>query len=200
MKNRTALITLVILFITINSVAQKKESFTDSRDGKTYRSVKIGKQIWMAENLAFNSGDSGCFAHSYDTNNVATYGYLYTWETSKNVCPAGWHLPSNDEWATLVEYSGGEFEAGGKMKEPGTTRWVSPNNGATNKSAFTALAASKREKFKEFNKIGVVGNWWSSTEWGPYMSYFMRLYSNSIETFKLYDSKTNGYSVRCLKD
>lgn len=191
--------TLAILFFAMHSVAQKKETFTDPRDGKTYKTVKIGTQTWMAENLAFKT-DSGCFAHSYDTNNVATYGYLYEWETAKNVCPAGWHLPGNEEWATLVEYLGGEYEAGGKMKEEGTTHWASPNNGATNKSGFTALAGSNRGKFKEFNKIGIVGDWWSSTEWGPYMSYFMRLYYSSIETFKLNDSKTHGYSVRCIKD
>jgi uncharacterized protein (TIGR02145 family) len=118
MKNRSFLLTLAIVFIALSSLAQEAGTFTDPRDGKTYNTIKIGTQTWMAENLAYKAGN-GCWAYDDNPENVAKYGYLYYYETAKTVCPEGWHLPGDMEWNILVKYLGGDKVAGGKLKENG---------------------------------------------------------------------------------
>lgn len=158
------------LIIAISSVAQEKGTFTDSRDGKKYKTVKIGTQTWMAENLAFKA-DSGCWAYDNNQNNVATYGYLYDAETAIIACPSGWHLPSDAELTTLINYLGGEDVAGYKLKETGTSHWKStekeifPTRAVmTNESGFTALPGGSRTYYGYFRELGTTGIWWSSTE------------------------------------
>ena len=106
---------------------------------------------------------------AYDGNesNVATYGRLYTWYAvtdSRNVCPTGWHVPTDAEWTTLTTFLGGENVAGGKLKETGTTHWTTPNTGATNETGFTALPSGYRYIDGTFLTIFSMGIWWSSTE------------------------------------
>ena len=84
--------------------SQDKGNFNDERDGKEYKWVKIGDQIWMAENLAFKIDTGGCWAYDNNKNYVSTYGYLYNWWTAKAAAPSGWHLPSDDEWTHLEDY------------------------------------------------------------------------------------------------
>jgi uncharacterized protein (TIGR02145 family) len=122
MRNKSLLLTVLILNIAMCSMAQVAGTFKDSRDGKTYKTVKIGTQTWMANNLAFKAS-SGCCAYDNNKSNAAIYGYLYSWETAKNVCPTGWHLPSMAEWTTLIDYEGGET-AGNKLKEAGSKHWA----------------------------------------------------------------------------
>ena len=161
MRNKSLLMTFVILNIAMCSIAQVAGTFKDSRDGKTYKTAKIGAQTWMAENLAFKAGN-GCVAYDNNKTNAATYGYLYDWETAKKVCPAGWHLPSKAEWVTLTTYSGGEKTAGNKLKEAGSKHWASPNEGATNANGFTALPGGGRQEDGQFTNIKIYGNWWTS--------------------------------------
>jgi uncharacterized protein (TIGR02145 family) len=127
------------------------KSFTDARDNRTYNTVCIGSKIWMAENLAYNAPGSKCFNET--GSNCNTYGRLYDWTTVmqgesssnanpsgvKGICPDGWHLPSQAEWAEMIDYLGGDTIAGGKLKA--TELWLSPNLGATNSSGFRALPA-----------------------------------------------------------
>jgi uncharacterized protein (TIGR02145 family) len=107
--------------------AQTIGTFTDSRDGKVYKTVKIGDQVWMAENLAYKPTSGNSLKYESEADYTAVYGYLYDWKTAMKVCPKGWRLPTDDEWAELSEYLGGEKIAGGKLKETGTTHWKSPN-------------------------------------------------------------------------
>lgn len=144
MKTKSFLTTIVILAISFCLVAQPTGTFTDPRDGKVYKTVKIGTQTWMAENLDFKA-ESGCWAYNNDQNNVKTYGYLYNWKTAKKVCPSGWHLPSKDEWSALLTYFGGEESAGDKLKEAGTVHWQKPVSAATNESGFTAIPGGFRK-------------------------------------------------------
>ena len=90
--------------------------FTDPRDGQTYKTVKIGDQIWLAENLNYDPAAGNSWCYEDDTANCAVYGRLYDWETAKTACPAGWHLPSEDEWDQLIAFLGGEAAAGGKIR------------------------------------------------------------------------------------
>jgi len=136
-------------------------SFKDVRDGKTYITIKIGTQTWLAENLAYKPSSGNFWAYDNNSSYVVKYGYLYDWETAKKVCPVGWHLPSVEEWTTLANYLGGEKIAGGKMKA--TIGWQYDENGnATNESGFTALPAAYRDA-GTFQDLGWRTNFWTST-------------------------------------
>jgi uncharacterized protein (TIGR02145 family) len=197
MKKLSILLIIGIVVPTMLLIGCKKDEesdettgeFTDSRDGQVYKWVKIGNQVWMAENLNYETPNSWW----YDNNsaNGDIYGRLYTWaaamngESSSNsvpsgvqgVCPDGWHLPSDAEWTVLTDYLGGESVAGGKMKEAGTVHWNSPNTGATNSSGFTALPGGLSYTSGDFNYLGSIGHWWSATEssstnaWGRTLRY-----------------------------
>jgi uncharacterized protein (TIGR02145 family) len=157
-------------------------------DGNVYKTIQIGSQTWMAENLKttkFSDGTSipnvtdlsvwdaltspgYCWCLNNASTYKAVYGALYNWYTvnTGKICPAGWHVPSYDEWNILSTFLGGLDVAGGKLKETGTTHWQSPNEGATNESGFTALPGSMRDVTADFgsgDEIGIYGNWWSST-------------------------------------
>ena len=95
----------------------QSSSFVDSRDGKEYKTIKIGEQVWMAENLAYKPYSGKYWAYDNDNSNLEKFGYLYDWETACNVCPNGWHLPNDNEWIELTEYLGGKEVAGTMMKE-----------------------------------------------------------------------------------
>jgi uncharacterized protein (TIGR02145 family) len=147
----------------------------DSRDNEQYKTVKIGNQIWMAENLRstkFNDGTAIPFIEDKKTWRKLTvpaycvydndmdkhkmiYGNLYNWYVVNmgKLCPAGWHVPTHDEWTALSVYLGGESVAGGKLKETGTIHWKSSNDGATNESGFTALPGGIRNLYGNFVNI-----------------------------------------------
>jgi uncharacterized protein (TIGR02145 family) len=123
-------------------------------DGNVYKTVKIGGQWWMAENLRVTKDPEGnpirSFVYNNDDRMASTYGRLYTWQAMMNgssspetqgIAPAGWHIPSLEEWQTLIDYLGGSEVAGGKMKETGLEHWAAPNAGATNSSGLTLVAA-----------------------------------------------------------
>lgn len=192
-------------------------TFTDTRDGKIYKWVKIGDQVWMAENLAFlplvspssQSSEAEPGYHVYDyagtdvesakaTDNYKTYGVLYNWPAAKAACPTGWHLPANAEWTTLANYLGGWSLAGGKMKS--VTGWESPNTGATNSSGFSALPAGFRNAAGgTFSGAGRFGYWWESSDYGT-VATIVYLDYNSAEVMGYSTSKKYGSSVRCVRD
>ncbi|HRZ98354.1 MAG TPA: fibrobacter succinogenes major paralogous domain-containing protein, partial [Paludibacter sp.] len=160
-------------------------SMTD-QDGNVYKTVTIGTQTWMAENLRttkYNDGTSivainssnewsalstGAYCNCKNTENngeIATYGRLYNWyavNTGK-LAPKGWHVPTFDELSALITYLGGETEAGGKLKETGNTHWTTPNLGATNEVGFTALPAGLCEPKGTYSQFGAYGTWWCAT-------------------------------------
>jgi uncharacterized protein (TIGR02145 family) len=193
-------------------------------DGNIYKTIIIGTQTWMAENLKttkyrngnligttspYNKDISGETDPKYQwafggyESNVAIYGRLYSWyavKDSRNVCPTGWHIPSNDEWAILTIYLGGGNVAGGKLKETGTTHWLSPNNGATNENGFTALPGGDRY-INKFEYIGESGLWWTS-ESASYTTYSAMRMTNKGTTVdgNYWFFMGGGCSVRCLRD
>jgi uncharacterized protein (TIGR02145 family) len=173
--------------------------FVDSRDGQSYKMVRIGDQIWMAENLNYET-PSGSWCYDNNPENCKQYGRLYDWETATKVCPVGWHLPSDKEWTTLTTLLGDASVAGGKMKCSGSQNWASPNASATNSSGFSGLPGGYHSRYDgAFNFIGYAGYWWSSTWYGNSIARYLNYLSGSVPSNHYYD-KAFGFSVRCLKD
>jgi uncharacterized protein (TIGR02145 family) len=172
-----------------------KDTFTDPRDGKTYKTVKIGKQTWMAENLNYEASGSKCYVD--DPANDQKYGRLYNWETAKKVCPPGWHLPSDAEWQELVDFCGGKEIASTKLKS--TSGWNSNGNG-TDDYGFSALPGGISRSGGSFGLIGDIGCWWSATEDSAAFAWYRRMYYYSATVSYGYDSKDFFRSVRCLQD
>jgi uncharacterized protein (TIGR02145 family) len=194
-------------------------------DGNVYKTVIIGTQIWMAENLKvtkYSNGDTIGTTYPDTLNymqvsnpkyqwiyenkdsNLYSYGRLYTWfvvNDNRNVCPTGWHVPTQVDWATLIQFLGGDSLAHGKLKEVGTKHWDKPNIGATNKSGFTGIPGGNHHPKGTFLFMGECGHWWSSTEFDKNFAWRLRLrYNNDIENFLDYAPKLMGWSIRCIKD
>jgi uncharacterized protein (TIGR02145 family) len=194
------IIYLVVILNTINLFGQKTGTFTDPRDGKIYKIVTIGTQIILAENLAFKPDSGNYWSYNNDQSNIAKYGYLYDWNIAKKVCPIGWHIPTDNEWTTLITYLGGDSVAGGKLKEIGTVHWESPNTEATNTSGFTALPGGIRNGFGVYSSMGRFGLWWSATEY-EITDVWDRLLGYNKSNIERHDiGKLVGLSVRCMKD
>ncbi len=195
---------------------------TITYNGVTYNTVQIGSQCWLKENLKtthYNDGTSipnvtdnaiwetttsGAYC-CYDNNpsNCNTYGALYNWYAvnTDKLCPNGWHVPSDAEWTTLVNYLGGASVAGGALKEAGTSHWSSPNTSATNSSGFSALPGGTRGYSDgSFGNLGYDGYWWSSTEYDGSYAWSRYLYYNYANVFRTNFDKSDGFSVRCLRD
>ena len=198
-----------------------KNTLTDLRDGQTYRTVKIGDQVWMAENLNFVTDNSWCYGD--DPANCAKYGRLYTWAAAmdsvgewstsgkdcgygkecsatspvRGVCPKGWHLPSQAEWNALIVAVGGYSTAGSKLKS--ATGWSSGGNG-TDTFGFSALPAGHRGNTGNYNGEGDGANFWSSTGVNSLSAYYMDLYYSRDYAYLGNNGENFGFSVRCLKD
>jgi len=173
-------------------------TFTDIRDNKKYKVVKTGSQIWFAENLAFKPANGDYWVFNNNKDNIAKYGYLYLWETAKRACPEGWHLPSKDEWNTLINSLGGTAVAGGKLKA--TDGWNSPNIGATNSGGFSALPGGNRSVGGSFYHLGDDALFWSGSTDDMLSAWKIRLNSNWDSVSFQQVNRRIGYSVRCIKD
>jgi uncharacterized protein (TIGR02145 family) len=143
-----------------------------------------------------------CWYKNEEATFKETYGALYNWYSvsTGKLCPAGWHVPSDEEWTVLTDYLGGEGKAGGKLKEKGTAYWVDPNAGATNEYGFTAMPAGFRYYDGKFFDFGFSGYWWSSKEYSESRAFFRLLYYSDTNFFRFDNSKKIGFSVRCLKN
>ncbi len=171
---------------------------TDPRDGKTYKTIQIGDQTWMAENLNFRT-KSGSWTYNNGPKVAMTYGRLYAWETALSVCPEGWRLPNDSDWDQLIQFLGGPGEAGGKMKEEGFRHWSSPNAGGNNQSGFTALPAGYRGNTGIFLDLGVLTFFWSSSEENQYYAWSRGIYVNYSGIYRNLSNKKFATSVRCIK-
>ena len=204
-------------------------------EGNVYNTVSIGTQVWMVENLKTtkyrdgtniqnvtggtawtNAGDAYCWYNNDEATYKNRYGALYNWYAvnSGKLAPLGWHIPTDAEWTTLINYLGGQNVAGGKLKESGTLHWQDPNTGATNETAFTALPGGFRSGLGfsgganpagYFGNVGKHGNWWSSTKTLP--QYYLQnvawrcaMSFGSIDATNTLQDMRDGASVRCIKD
>ncbi|MDD3875869.1 MAG: FISUMP domain-containing protein, partial [Bacteroidales bacterium] len=168
------------------SVSASSGTFTDTRDGKTYRTVRIGTQTWMTENLNYSTGNSWCFNNN--SSNCNTYGRLYDWNTARSVCPSGWHLPSKSDFEALLSNVGGsDSNAYHALKDGGS-------------SGFSALFGGWRHHDGHFYYIGYYGYWWSSSERDASNAWNLYMYSSNQDASMSSYSKELGFSVRCLKN
>jgi uncharacterized protein (TIGR02145 family) len=191
-------------------------------DGNTYKTIKIGTQVWMAENLKTTKYSDNtpiplesnrtiwanlttpayCYFNNDSATYAPTYGALYNWYAvnTGNLCPSGWHVPSAEEWMTLITYLGGTDIAGGKLKQRGYTHWNAPNTGATNETGFAALPAGIRAYSGSFGYMGEMGYWWTATHSSSIHAVQRGMsYDHSRVLISSYP-KNSGYSIRCLRD
>ena len=172
----------------------------------------------VTEPTAWENLRTGAWCYyNNDPANGTIYGKLYNWyavagiwneesitdaSQRKQLAPSGYHVPSDAEWTTLITYLGGEAVAGGKMKETGTTHWLSPNTDATNSSGFKGLPGGYRDYDGTFYTIGSLGNWWgsSASESITTSAWDRILFFNYGGAYIFLDDKTLGFSVRCLRD
>ncbi len=219
------IVLLFIIFFVL--ILQNQAQTVTDIDGNVYNTVTIGTQTWMAENLKvthYRNGDSipyvtdslgwmnilfdtGAYCYyNCDTNLRAVYGNIYNPYSiidSRHLCPEGWHVPTEAEWQTLSDFLGGQYVAGGKIKEVDTTHWKSPNTGATNESGFTGLPGGCKSGW--YMGMGDIGEWVTfaseDTTFGIVTIY------NSYAWFSIMMgtpwwpvNEYNGNSVRCICD
>lgn len=169
-------------------------TYIDDRDGNEYRTIKIGDQVWIAEDLRYTGENE-----KYRKVNV--YGHLYNEYKMPMACPPGWHLPSEEEWLELINNLGGPELAGGRLKEQGYENWQSPNTGSSNSSGFTALPAGGYDSNSGGFQRGLSAYFWSSTEHENGGIIFLTLQYNSERIEFIRESPYDrSYPIRCIKD
>ncbi|MHC1703665.1 MAG: FISUMP domain-containing protein [Tenuifilaceae bacterium] len=207
-----------VVFTTASEIT----SVTDI-DGNIYNTVQIGTQTWMKENLKTTKYRDGsdipnitdqtawaaqttgayCWYDNDATTNKDPYGALYNYYAvvdSRNLCPTGWHVPSDTDWTNLTNYLGGEKVSGGLLKESGTLHWAAPNTESNNATGFTAVPSGYRDPTYGFDGIGQMVEFSSSTASDATYLLIRYLQTNSIIVQKGSDYKNAGLTVRCLKD
>jgi uncharacterized protein (TIGR02145 family) len=189
-------------------IAQSTGTFTDSRDGQTYKTFSVknpstGATVtWMAQNL--NHKVEGSYAYDDKEGNRKEFGLLYTWEAAKKACPSGWHLATDSEWSMLVTQFGGTDKAGEALKS--VSGWIENGNG-TNSSGFNGLPGGIRRN-NAYDVLGMMGFWWTSTPsgeetkaWGWNFSYGGPGEKPlKTKAFRFDSSVSHAKSVRCVRD
>jgi uncharacterized protein (TIGR02145 family) len=217
------LITGLLIILTFSCKKEEKpaDPVTDIT-GNTYKTVYIGSQLWMAENLRttkFNDGTDitlvtdttdwstltspgHCWYNNDEQTYKKTYGALYNGYSisTGKLCPTGWHVPGKTEWELLRDFLGDSTDAGGKMKETGTKHWFAPNNGADNSSGFTALGSGIRYFEGTFSAVTYYAGIWSDTGIKSGEQWFLNLYFGDAMFNLNLATKAHGFSVRCVKD
>lgn len=211
----------ILILFCIVSTSLHAQTVKDI-DGNVYHTATIGKQVWMVENLKVIHYQNGVeipivgdhmkwsflekgACCDYDNSPLSNdiYGKLYnfyTIESNNNLCPSGWHVPSDNEWTTLTSFLGDKNNAGVKLKGIGIDYWQRPNSEATNESGFTALPGGNRASDGSFAFLGSCGYWWSSTHFNKSDGWGRYLFCNSNNLFRSNSSEGSAFSVRCLKD
>jgi uncharacterized protein (TIGR02145 family) len=206
----------------LSFTTEKAKSVTDV-EGNIYDLVYIGTQVWMADNLKTTKFRDGtaipnvtesndwivlstpgfCWYGNDQTTYGNTYGALYNWfavADAKGLCPTGFHVPTDEEWTTLITFAGGDAVAGGKLKEEGTTHWTTPNTGATDDYDFKALPGGRRSDEGYFWYIGTGTRWWSSTQFDVTYAWSRDASYDIAGVQRDFKTKTYGMSIRCIKD
>jgi uncharacterized protein (TIGR02145 family) len=185
-----------VMFFPVLTLAGGGGTFTDPRNGRTYRMVTIGTQTWMAENLNFRPRTDNTWCYDHDNSNCEKYGRLYTWDAARSACPAGWRLPTQRDWSDLAREIGGKDAAGQRLKSE--TGWNNNGNG-TDDFGFSALPGGYRFLDASFGGVGDYGFWWSATEIDRSNASCWIMDATRGGVYENHDSKNAGFSVRCVK-
>lgn len=179
-------------------------SLNDSRDGQIYNIVKIGDQVWMAENLKYEipvatGEEPKSFCYSDSEINCGIYGRLYTWDNAANICPEGWHLPDTTEWNKLFDAVGGKHIAGKKLKAV-SNKWLV--NSGTDEFGFGALPAGFKKTILDayFFDLGSYGNFWTDVQSAGSHAYHVTVFYDKDSVKYIEDPKDFALSVRCIKN
>jgi uncharacterized protein (TIGR02145 family) len=213
---------LAIFSVSCTKDEEKPTEPVTDVEGNIYKTVRIGTQVWMAENLKTTKYNDEtniplvtdsvawrnlrtpayCIYNKNDTSYKRTYGLLYNGfaTDSGKVCPTGWHIPAKEDWQKLREFLADSVSEGGRLKESGTEHWKSPNQGATNISGFAALPGGMRYFEGSFTAILYYTCFWSSTDIDQADKWFLSLYYDDAKINISHVSKKHGFSVRCIKD
>lgn len=191
---------LIFMFLTAYSFAEDVFVLKDSRDNQEYRTVQIGSQVWMAENLSFEVEQSFCYTRfGYDCRK---YGRFYTWDVAKDVCPAGWHLPTAAEFEQLIDFVGGRDTAAVKLKS--AEGWSHYGNGS-DEYGFNATPSGFRDYRGRFDRQTMYAYLWSATEDAAEsaqskkaIGIHMMAGRNDVSVYPY--AKDFGLSVRCVKN
>ena len=219
MKNRNSIIAIPIIIIgillfvacsssksTVDNFETETGSFTDPRDGKTYKTVKIADQWIMAENLAYKPDSGNFWAYENNDSNLLIYGYLYDWETAMNIAPEGWHLPSMEEWTTIEKLLGAKRGTISYMEE------IHPKLLIGGDSGLDILFGGIRTRDGEFKSMNEIARFWNSYDkrrkknsYGLRSKQLIRKYADKgtrvHSVFQSsYERSSSGYSVRLFKD
>jgi uncharacterized protein (TIGR02145 family) len=183
---------LAVFTLCFTQLNAQPSSYKDPRDGKLYKTVQIGNQTWFGENLRFKT-DGAVLPNP----NIDEVGYLYSWETAQKSCPAGWHLPDENDWKVLITKLGGKYAAGGKMKS-NSSLWKSPNKLSPASSQFDAapagtIAGGEKKLFSESALY-----WSSEAECTSANTVILNFAVNFVD--KKITPKTDLLSVRCIKN
>jgi uncharacterized protein (TIGR02145 family) len=192
--------------VAATTIVAVQGAITDSRDLAVYKTIKIGTQTWMAQNLNWQPPTYASDYKLYDnlTDNGPKYGSLYDFYLAQKA-PAGfkgWRLPTNDDWLKLVNYLGGYEVAGAKLKEAGTAHWNTPNAGTTGSSQFAAFGAGHYDMkiTKSFIDLKDRTYFWTNTPYNDYMIIVILRFDDMWAHMGEYGDKTNYYSVRLIKN
>jgi uncharacterized protein (TIGR02145 family) len=190
------LVSFLVMPVCLN--AQAKGSYTDSRDGYAYRWVKIGSQTWMAENLRFNA-PAGSWIYNNDSANLATFGRLYTWKAAQTACPKGYHLPTDKEWETLIQFLGGTGESGMKMQAMDTIGKGPGIAGSAAPGAMSSLLGGVRHADGSCIGINIWGGCWSAGKVNDTIANNVLFAHGTKDMDFSTNDKKSGFSVRCVR-
>lgn len=222
MKKSVFILTIMTFALVTGCKKDKADGIVTDVEGNTYKTITIGGSTIMAENLRTTKfrdgsaislvgfGDPWAFTTTAAYNNVngsadnaEMYGRLYNWyvvNDSRGICPTGWHVPSNDEFTTIINALGGSLTAGGKMKETGTDYWNAPNSGATNSSGFSARGAGYINYLGVYKDFKAFAGYWTTMQQAPNHAYFRGFYFDLAETDNYAVDKHTGLLIRSVKD
>lgn len=201
---------IVLTVFTLKLQSQPTGTFTDSRDGKTYKTVAIGDQIWMAENLDYCLDNVG-YCYNNDTLNCRNYGRLYSWEEAKVVCPETWHLPDTTEWNIMFAFLGGSKVSFDKIAVDnvfikGMASRENPNDiyqKSSNSSGFSALPSGVKIN-NSYQGMGGLAVWWTSSEASSNYAFYTYIENNKVRIIGTSKNSSSNklneyYSIRCMK-
>ena len=216
---------LLFAFVVFSQHSQESidQATVKDIDGNVYKTIRIGDQTWMAENLKTTHYSDGalipivpeqgawsrlktgalCWYENDPLSYKDVYGALYNSYAvadSRKLCPPGWHVPTIAEWQELEDYLGGRNEAGDKMKDVDSNLWKTPHPGANNSSGFAAVPAGGRGRMGSFGEKGRYATWWASTADSADFAWHWGLHPDQAATRSNPGHKASGFSVRCVKD